>query len=174
MYKATPREIRILAKDLKQTADIFSDYICNLLNFCLNEGKLPNVLKQSKCLNLNLKCPSTLSWWRPLSCRNQSIDLLCKSLDWFLYDNGLLHESKKRLKTIQAEILPIIARIFKKFLSNQVTLFMLESFSKCQCSFQKSYIAQEFLLTKSEKMETGSWQWSGISSTNKRSSLESF
>ena len=28
----------------------------------------------------------------PLSYRNQSIDLLCKSMDWFLYDNGLRHE----------------------------------------------------------------------------------
>ena len=34
----------------------------------------------------------TLSWRRPLSYRNQSIDLLCKSMDWFLYDNGLHHE----------------------------------------------------------------------------------
>ena len=24
--------------------------------------------------------------------RNQSIDLLCKSMDWFLYDNGLRYE----------------------------------------------------------------------------------
>ena len=28
----------------------------------------------------------------PLSYRNQSIDLLCKSMDWFLYDNDLRHE----------------------------------------------------------------------------------
>ena len=34
----------------------------------------------------------TLSWWRPLSYRNQSTDLLRKSMDWFLYDNGLRHE----------------------------------------------------------------------------------
>ena len=34
----------------------------------------------------------TLSWRRLLSYRNQSIDLLCKSMDWFLYDNGLRHE----------------------------------------------------------------------------------
>ena len=34
----------------------------------------------------------TLSWRRPLSYNNQSIDLLCKSMDWFLYDNGLRHE----------------------------------------------------------------------------------
>ena len=34
----------------------------------------------------------TLSWRRPLSYRNQSTDLLRKSVDWFLYDNGLRHE----------------------------------------------------------------------------------
>ena len=34
----------------------------------------------------------TISWRRPLSYRNQSIDLVCKSMDWFLYDNGLRHE----------------------------------------------------------------------------------
>ena len=33
-----------------------------------------------------------LSWRRPLSYRNQSIDLLGKSMDWFLYDNALRHE----------------------------------------------------------------------------------
>ena len=37
----------------------------------------------------------TLSWWRPLSHRNQSIDLVRKSMDWFLYDNGLRHERGK-------------------------------------------------------------------------------
>ena len=37
----------------------------------------------------------TLSWQRLLSYRNQSIDLLCKSVDWFLYDNGLRHERVK-------------------------------------------------------------------------------
>ena len=36
--------------------------------------------------------PLTLSWRRSLSYRNQSIDLLCKSVDWFLYDNDLHHE----------------------------------------------------------------------------------
>ena len=37
----------------------------------------------------------TLSWRRPLSYRNQSIDLLAKSMDWFLHDNGLRHERVK-------------------------------------------------------------------------------
>ena len=37
----------------------------------------------------------TLSRRRPLSYRNQSIDLLCKSVDWFLYDNGVRLERVK-------------------------------------------------------------------------------
>ena len=37
----------------------------------------------------------TLSWRRPLSYWNQSINLLCKSMDWFLYDNGPRHERVK-------------------------------------------------------------------------------
>ena len=34
----------------------------------------------------------TLSWRRFLSYRNHSIDLLCKSMDWFLYDRDFCHE----------------------------------------------------------------------------------
>ena len=41
----------------------------------------------------------TLSRRRPLSYRNQSIDLLRKSMDWFLYDNGLRLERVKRSDT---------------------------------------------------------------------------
>ena len=37
----------------------------------------------------------TLSWRRPLSYKNQSIDLQSKSMDCFLYDIGLHHESVK-------------------------------------------------------------------------------
>ena len=37
----------------------------------------------------------TLPWRRPLSYRNQSIDLLRKSMDWFLYDSGPRHERVK-------------------------------------------------------------------------------
>ena len=37
----------------------------------------------------------TLSWRRPLSYRNQSIDLLHKSMYWFLYDNDLRHDRVK-------------------------------------------------------------------------------
>ena len=37
----------------------------------------------------------TISGRRPLSYRNHSIDLLCKSVDWFPYDNGPCHERVK-------------------------------------------------------------------------------
>ena len=39
----------------------------------------------------------TISWRRPISCRNQSIDLLRKSMDWILYDIGLRHERVNRI-----------------------------------------------------------------------------
>ena len=47
-----------------------------------------------------LKCSvmesfSHFSLWRPLSYRNQSIDLRSKSVDWFLNDIGLRHERVK-------------------------------------------------------------------------------
>ena len=42
----------------------------------------------------------TLSRRRPLSYRNQSIDLRSKSMDCFLYDNGLCHERVKRVKNM--------------------------------------------------------------------------
>ena len=37
----------------------------------------------------------TLSWRRFLSYRNQFSELLCKSMDWFLYDGDLCHEKVK-------------------------------------------------------------------------------
>ena len=43
-------------------------------------------------MDLSRICNLSLSWRRPLSYRNQSINLLRKSMDWFLYDNGLRYE----------------------------------------------------------------------------------
>ena len=48
-----------------------------------------NLKFQAKLIQL------TLSWRRPLSYRNQSIDLQSKSMDWFLYDRDLRHERVK-------------------------------------------------------------------------------
>ena len=48
------------------------------------------------CLQISLLL-LTLSWRTPLSYRNQSIDLLLKSMDWFLYGNSLHHERVKQI-----------------------------------------------------------------------------
>ena len=58
---------------------------CELDCFCLKTLK-----------HFRFKC-LTLSWRWPLSYRSQSIDLRGKSMDWFLYDNGVRHE---RVKTV--------------------------------------------------------------------------
>ena len=61
----------------------------------------------------------TLSWRRPLSYRNQSIDLLCKSMNWFLYDSGLRHERVKVSVAVH-QVLPVTGYIFKtSFLARQ-------------------------------------------------------
>ena len=52
-----------------------------------------------RALQIDLGCgynhKLTLSRRRPLSYRNQFTDLLCKSMDWFLFDNGLRLERLK-------------------------------------------------------------------------------
>ena len=65
----------------------FSNLICN------NKKRLAWITL-SRCLTW-----LTLSWWRQLSYRNQSIDLLRKSMDWFLYDSDL-HYERINLKLI--------------------------------------------------------------------------
>ena len=52
---------------------------------------ITKIVKTNEVQNYHL----TLSWRRPLSYRNQSIDLPNKSMDWFIYDNGLRHERVK-------------------------------------------------------------------------------
>ena len=50
-------------------------------------GNVSSIIGQEDFLTLSLR--------RPLSYRNQSFDLLCKSMDWFLYNSSLHHERVK-------------------------------------------------------------------------------
>ena len=72
--------------------------------------KRPFSFKRLQSFTQNKKCEKknqtnreltlTLSRRRSQSYRNQSTDLLCKSMDWFLYDTNLHHERVKTfLKT---------------------------------------------------------------------------
>ena len=70
-----------------------------LLEFSPITTKLPYtdiskgiLVHQILCISVDL----TLSWRRSLSYRNQPIDLLCKSMDWLLYDINLRHERVSR------------------------------------------------------------------------------
>ena len=58
----------------------------------------------------------------PLSYRNQSIDLQSKSMDWFLYDKGLLHE---RVKTNKNELILEATIIYQKYLKVRWILFWI-------------------------------------------------
>ena len=57
-----------------------------------------------------------------LSSRNQSMNLLCKSMNWFLYDRDILHD---RVKLVIAEVLSICAKKTKLQLRN-LLLFKLK------------------------------------------------
>ena len=66
------------------------------INNYLRKNNYQNLCCLCSKLKANLTNHFTLSWRRPLSYRNQSIDLLRKLMNWFLYDNGLRHERVKR------------------------------------------------------------------------------
>ena len=55
----------------------------------------PSIVVSKNLLHKVLTQYLTLSWRRPLSYKNQFIDLLFKSVDWFLYNNALHHERVK-------------------------------------------------------------------------------
>ena len=67
---------------------------------------------------------SIMTWRRPLSYRNQFIDLLCKSVDWFLYDRGLRH---KRVNVVLTNRDEVIQQYFKSGLSSNETLSVLSA-----------------------------------------------
>ena len=64
----------------------------------------------------------TLSWWRPLSYRNQSIDLRRKSMDWFLFDNGLHH----------GRVNCLISTMFMRAIWKQIARVSFWKFWNCQ------------------------------------------
>ena len=75
----------------------------------------------------------TLSWWRFLSYRTQSIDLWCKSMDWFIYDRDLRHDRVNsklsswwlcRLETVESYstkgVFKVVSKMFKMFLASLI------------------------------------------------------
>ena len=73
---------------------------------------------------------STLSWWKSLSYRNQSIDFLCKSMNWFLYGKDLRRERVNG--GLYLDFLPIIGPL--------KSLLVLSSELLCVRFYYLSYI----------------------------------
>ena len=67
-----------------------------------------NFLSQSKNISQWIHASSkalTLSWRRFLSYRNQSIDLFCKSMNWFLYNMASIIKDSRRSSSTYTESL---------------------------------------------------------------------
>ena len=81
--------------------------ICNRQLFNTDITKRKSEVSNWKSIPVNYTKKTsflTLSWRRPLSYRNESTDLQCKSVDWFLYDNSLRHEKVNIIYLIQSTI----------------------------------------------------------------------
>ena len=66
-------------------------------------------------------------WRKPLPYRNQSIDLLCKSMDWFLYGKGLCHERDKLTKKCYSFTDGIGSPNFAVFLLSEISPIKTEA-----------------------------------------------
>ena len=64
----------------------------------------------------------TLSWRRSLSYRNQAIDLLCKLMEWFLYDKDIRHE-----KLIRSSFIILTSKVCSYMSLSRISFFCLFS-----------------------------------------------
>ena len=91
--------------------EIYSYYLFFKQFFQINRNDEPHKYKLLGIYTQKYKCPSvtkyslTLSWRGPLSYRNQSINLQSKSMNWFLYDNGLGHERVKPINMVTRDLI---------------------------------------------------------------------
>ena len=112
-----------------------------ILTLNLNSYKAPLALFEDYQYWIKSLVHLTLSWRRSLSYRNQSIDLLCKSIEWFLYDRDLRHERVKQ---------PFSSKISKKYLKSLFSGFIL-ILNKVFYSHNQS-ASTRFVQKKSQKM----------------------
>ena len=111
----------------------------------------------------------TLSWRRPLSYRNQSIDLFSKSMDWFLYVNGLCLERVKfettRLSKLQRSFMmePILTLFWYILILKQTFLILPLYWSKLKkVPLLSSSLFLRWLICAVEKIQfsAGKFQFS--------------
>ena len=95
------KDVSIFINKKPTSADFWcARYIVGV--FIVDFGHISRIVQLFPLLTLNKWIPTrfamafTLSWRRSLPYRNQSIHLLCKSMDWFLYDRDLRLERVKK------------------------------------------------------------------------------
>ena len=102
----------------------------------------------------------TFLWRKSLSYRKQSTDLLCKSMDWFLYERDLRHERVKRhlekTKGTKLSVFWILNDLgcYWNNCSMRATIFKALSlfFKRFSVCLQKSILIHFWLLT-TQKMK---------------------
>ena len=87
----------------------------------VNVFKILNLCSQLNLLSsLKPRNKNRISWRLTISCRkpspyrNQSADLLCKSMNWFLYGNGLRHERVNRKYYEFPSLFPCLRGLFDR------------------------------------------------------------
>ena len=105
----------------------------------------------------------TLSWRRPLSYRNQSIDLLNKSTDWFLYDNDLRHERVKvSIETFLKKLTLKVHFCFQWFSLTAFSTKKNKVISKTNCEWPSLLKKNVKLKTKDENERSLGFEREGI------------
>ena len=93
--------IRILATEVLKTLNSLNPNFMKTFSTLYNRLRMEQTICMLRTLVQNdmyVLDSLTLSWRRPLSYRNQSIDLKSKSMKWFQYDKDLLRHKRVNYK----------------------------------------------------------------------------
>ena len=91
------------------------------------------------CVTILERCAVTISWWRSLSYRKQSVDLLYRSMDWFLFDRDLRHERFKRSELVVTKYCHVHSLFFCDGLTQKVPTWSI-FFRKTSTLFFNFYL----------------------------------
>ena len=155
-----PPEV-LIQNDSRMCPCRVANFQCGEFSFPSDTENNPNVLFLSVPVNSpQLQLNLTLSRRRPLSYRNQSIDLLAKSMDWFLYDTAsVLKGLNPNQNDINSPYIPFhneSSRWFKKKpLEHLNQIMYIKQFSRIfyYCPLNKSSSTQQFVSTVSNLLE---------------------
>ena len=116
----------------------------------------------------------SLSWWKPVLFRNQSIDLQSESIEWFLYDASFRHERDKYEFHHRFSNVILIDAIQNKRQRMNVSTIQALRFDKLNLNLSKTTVSfwmLQFLISRKGKnlfnlnesmvpfLKAGIWNW---------------